>query len=145
MKEEHVVDKHQPALCKPSVLLGRQMGLWHLLTACPTVEKNPFKIRAAMKDSKLIAAPHHAAVQIAKVRNQNRTGARPKYAENMTVTMPPAPSMNRLPTREWFTVVCGRFHVPWGLQWISSMPCFRSERFRSQEHLRTEDSIGRPT
>ena len=47
-------------------------------TACPTVEKNPLTIRAAMNESNVTAAPHHAAVGTAMVKNQNNTGARPK-------------------------------------------------------------------
>ena len=35
---------------------------------CATVLKNPFKIRAAMKDSNVVAAAHHAAVAVARTR-----------------------------------------------------------------------------
>lgn len=45
---------------------------------CATVEKKPLRMRAAMKDSKLVAAAHHAAVMVAKTRNQKTTGRRPK-------------------------------------------------------------------
>ncbi|KAI4098444.1 MAG: hypothetical protein LQ339_006415 [Xanthoria mediterranea] len=64
------------------------------------VEKKPFKIRAVMNDSKFVAAPHHAAVPTAMVTNQNSTGARPKYDDKMITNMPPAPSMNKFPTKE---------------------------------------------
>lgn len=69
-------------------------------TDCPTVEKNPFAIRAAMNELNVVAAPHHAAVGTVTVKNQNNTGARPKYVDNIITTMPPAPSMNKLPTNE---------------------------------------------
>lgn len=49
-----------------------------------TVEKKPLRMRAAMKDSKLVAPAHHAAVAVETRRNQNTTGSRPKKALSMT-------------------------------------------------------------
>ncbi|KAL8690394.1 MAG: hypothetical protein Q9218_004156, partial [Villophora microphyllina] len=65
--------------------------------------KNPFSIRAVMKDSNDVAPAHHAAVANAMTVNQKKTGNRPKYAANATVKIPPAPIMNKLPTVEWLT------------------------------------------
>ena len=79
--------------------------------ACATVEKKPWRTRAASNERKLVAAADHAAVKNAKMANQNRTGKRPKYADRATTTIPPAPSMNRFPTRASLTTVSGRFHV----------------------------------
>jgi hypothetical protein len=45
---------------------------------CATVEKKPLRIRAAIKDSKVTAPAHQAAVAKATTRNQVRTGRRPK-------------------------------------------------------------------
>jgi hypothetical protein len=56
-------------------------------------------MRAASKDSKLLAAADQAAVTRARMENQNRMGSRPKYADNATTTIPPAPNMNKLPTK----------------------------------------------
>lgn len=77
MGEEHVINKHQAALAVD--LSFRSMHRYaKILTACPTVEKKPSTIRAAMKELKVMAAPHHAAVHSDVVRNQKKTGARPK-------------------------------------------------------------------
>ncbi|KAL8727240.1 MAG: hypothetical protein Q9181_005787 [Wetmoreana brouardii] len=75
-----------------------------MLTPCATVEKNPFKIRAVMKDLYDPAAAHHAAVADATTENQKKTGNRPKNAAKATTKIPPAPIMNTLPAVEWFTM-----------------------------------------
>ena len=72
-------------------------------------------MRAAIKEGNVVAAPHHAAVQTVTMRNQNIIGARPKYADSDTTAIPPAPSIKRLPTKEWLTTVCGISQVPPGL------------------------------
>ena len=48
------------------------------LTACATMEKNPFKILAAMYDSNVVAAAHQADVPNAIEVKRTRTGNRPK-------------------------------------------------------------------
>ena len=53
-----------------------------------------------MKEVNVMDAPHHAAVHSDVVRNQKKTGARPKYVDNMTTTIPPAPNIKRFPTNE---------------------------------------------
>ena len=49
-----------------------------VLTACATMEKNPFKILAARYDSKDVAAAHQADVASATEVKRTRTGNRPK-------------------------------------------------------------------
>ena len=69
------------------------------LTACATVEKKPFRMRAARYELKLVAAPHQAEVPKAMDVKESKTGSRPKQADRNTVNMPPAPKQNRLPTK----------------------------------------------
>jgi hypothetical protein len=68
-------------------------------------------MRAASKETKLFATADQAAVTSARIENQNNTGSLPKYADSATTKIPPAPSMNKLPTKAWLTTVSGRFHV----------------------------------
>lgn len=77
VKEEHIVDKQESTLrfCQRRL---QAPNLFGERTACPTVEKNPFTIRATMKESNVADAAHHAAVTIEIVKNQNNIGARPK-------------------------------------------------------------------
>ena len=49
-----------------------------ILTACPAPEKNPFRIRAAIYEGKLVAAAHQAEVPRAIDVKKNSTGSRPK-------------------------------------------------------------------
>ncbi len=49
-----------------------------------TVPKQPLRIRAAMKESKVLAPAHQAAVAVETTRNQKVTGRRPIYAAKMT-------------------------------------------------------------
>jgi hypothetical protein len=51
--------------------------------------KNQFKIFAAMKLSKLVAAKHQVEVSSAKITKWNSKGRRPKYAARMIVANPP--------------------------------------------------------
>jgi hypothetical protein len=46
--------------------------------AWDTVEVKPLRMRAAVKESRLVAAAHHAAVAVEAMRNQNTMGMRPK-------------------------------------------------------------------
>ena len=61
-----------------------------------TGRKRPLRIRAAMKDSNEPAPAAQPVVTNAAVTNQNGTGARPKYADRVTATTEPTPSMNTL-------------------------------------------------
>jgi hypothetical protein len=54
-------------------------------------------MRADMNDSKLVAEPLQADVARLSDWKKRSTGSRPKYAENQTTTMPPAPNMKTLP------------------------------------------------
>ena len=49
-----------------------------MLTAWATLEKNPFRMRAAKYESKLVAAAHQAEVPRAMDVNKNNIGSRPK-------------------------------------------------------------------
>ena len=49
-----------------------------MLTACAAIEKNPFKMRAAKYELKLVAAAHQAEVPTDMDVKMNRTGSRPK-------------------------------------------------------------------
>jgi hypothetical protein len=65
MEEEDILDEHETALVILSASESRISG--KILTPCATVEKNPFKILAAKKLLKLVAAEHQAAVKNAKI------------------------------------------------------------------------------
>jgi len=96
---------------KPPCSMSFCSSIWSVkLTDCATVEKNPTKIRAVIKDSKLVATAHQIEVKKAMTENQKRTGSRPEYAERVTTNKPPAPSIKILPTKAWFIVVIGRCH-----------------------------------
>ncbi|KAL9603206.1 MAG: hypothetical protein Q9179_002276 [Wetmoreana sp. 5 TL-2023] len=105
MEKEHVFDQHQSTL-RRDLALSRLNGRSFMgtLTPCATVEKNPFKIRAVIKDLYDPAAAHHAVVADATTKNQKKTGNRPKNAAKATTKIPPAPIMNTLPAVEWFTM-----------------------------------------
>lgn len=49
-----------------------------MLTAWATVEKNPFRMRAAKYELKLVAAAHQADVPTAMEVKKTRIGNRPK-------------------------------------------------------------------
>jgi hypothetical protein len=100
MKEKHVFYHHQAPLRDHQyrLLYRFHRHASRALTPCDTVEKNPFKILAAMNDWKDVAPAHHAAVASARTINQNSTGNLPKKAESATTMTPPAPNMNTFPT-----------------------------------------------
>ena len=52
--------------------------LRRVLTACAAVEKNPFRMRAATYELKLVAAAHQAEVPRAIDVKKTSTGSRPK-------------------------------------------------------------------
>ena len=54
------------------------LGSQRLLTAWATSEKNPFKMRAAKYELKLVAAAHQAEVPRATEVKKRRIGNRPK-------------------------------------------------------------------
>lgn len=70
-----------------------------MLTDWATVEKKPFKIRAAKYESNVVAAAHQADVPTAIEVKKTRIGKRPKYADRNTVHNPPAPRQKRFPTK----------------------------------------------
>lgn len=49
-----------------------------MLTACATMEKNPFKMRATRYELKLVAAAHQADVPKAIDVKSTKIGSRPK-------------------------------------------------------------------
>ena len=57
-----------------------------------------------MKELKLGAPAHHAAVANARRVSQNSTGSRPKYIENTAGRSPPPANPRVAPAREWPTV-----------------------------------------
>lgn len=78
VEEEEVLNVHQTALeCPLARKVIHDYGL-ERPTACATIEKKPFRILAAMYDSKLVAAAHQADVPRAMDVNETSTGRRPK-------------------------------------------------------------------
>lgn len=75
-----------------------------LIYICPpasaTTRKKPWRIRAAMNESKDGALAHQAVVTNPMRRNQKRTGKRPKYDDRVTANSPPIPSIKTLPAWE---------------------------------------------
>jgi len=57
MEEEHILNEYQSTLFRrlTNVIIPRARVM---LTACATMEKNPFKIRATRYELKLVAAAH---------------------------------------------------------------------------------------
>src|ERR1700753_327069 len=68
MEEENILYEHETTLSMVRINHGTDRGK---LTDCATVEKKPLRILAAMKESKLAAPVHQAAVHTVVRVNQN--------------------------------------------------------------------------
>lgn len=81
VKEKYVFDKHEASLTLVSFVVNiarNGQGNKSRRTAWETVEKNPFSILTAMKESKLPTDAQAAAEASATIMNQKSTGKRPK-------------------------------------------------------------------